>query len=242
MYKRQGLGWVLWRDESLLPNELRFKLKYLGGVEETFGLNFSRPGFQVVHQYFNFVSLGYSGYRAQFQNSLFVARAFSFELLNSSKLPGCFEIVSSIHENIKNNSVPKKVSEYWEHPQVYKPGVPLVAFKLSKKFHEEYPEIPQAILSSLLRSRGWIIPNYPLPKATDGSDKKEVLRVVFRTEMKLDLAQLLVVDIENVLTKLIQSYEKVCQHIDALSEQTPERKSSFIYEMLLALALSLIHI
>lgn len=99
-----GLGWVLWRDESLLADELRFKLKYLGGVEETFGLNFSRPGFQVVHQYFNFVSLGHSGYRTQFQNSLFVARAFSFELLNSSKLPGCFEIVSSIHESIENDS------------------------------------------------------------------------------------------------------------------------------------------
>ena len=231
-----GLGWVLWRDESLLADELRFKLKYLGGVEETFGLNFSRPGFQVVHQYFNFVSLGHSGYRTQFQNSLFVARAFSFELLNSSKLPGCFEIVSSIHESIENDSAPKSVKDYWEHPQAYKPGVPLVAFKLSKKFHEEYPEVPQAILSSLLRGRGWIIPNYPLPKATDGSDEKEVLRVVFRSEMKLDLAQLLIVDIESILTKLIHSYEKVCHHIELASEQTPERKSSFIYEMLLALA------
>lgn len=54
--------------------------------------------------------------------------------------------------------------------------------------------------------------------------------------MKLDLAQLLIVDIESILTKLIHSYEKVCHHIELASEQTPERKSSFIYEMLLALA------
>lgn len=38
-----GIGWVLWRDESFLPKELIFELHYLGGTEQTYTLNFSRP-------------------------------------------------------------------------------------------------------------------------------------------------------------------------------------------------------
>ena len=233
-----GLGWVLWKDESLLPSELRFRLKYLGGVEETFNLNFSRPGFQVVHQYFNFISMGFKGYREHFQKSIFVARAFSYGLLKSDKLKGRIEIVSSIHKKIDDGSVPSTVNDYLTNYDDYTPGIPLVAFKLSQQFMDTYPEIPQAMISSLLRARGWIIPNYPLPKSTDGSDKLEVLRVVFRTEMKLDLAQLLLFDIEMILDKLVMSYNKVLNHIKdsqnaIVSDAT---KRGFIYDMLLTLA------
>lgn len=228
-----GLGWVLWRDEIYLSNELRFKLKYLGGVEETFGLNFSRPGFQVIHQYYNFVTLGHEGYKTHFNKSLFVARAFSYELLKSKTMSGYFEIVSSIHEKITDDTLPNVVNEYWESPELFKPGVPLVAFKLSTKFHELYPEIPQAMLSNMLRNRGWIIPNYPLPHSYDKSDQEEVLRVVVRSEMKLDLAQLLLIDIENVVTKLIRSYETVNETAQNLHEA---QRCDFIYKMLLVLA------
>lgn len=228
-----GLGWVLWRDESYLANELRFKLKYLGGVEETFGLNFSRPGFQVIHQYFNFVSLGHEGYKTHFNKSLFVARVLSFELLKSKAMSDYFEIVSSIHEKISDNALPDIVNDYWESPELFKPGVPLVAFKLSSKFHENYPEIPQAMISNMLRNRGWIIPNYPLPHSCDKSDQEEVLRVVVRSEMKLDLAQLLLVDIEHVVTKLIRSYESVNEKAEHLHES---QRRDFVYQMLLVLA------
>ncbi|CCF56661.1 hypothetical protein KAFR_0B03640 [Kazachstania africana CBS 2517] len=234
-----GLGWVLWKDEAYLPQELRFRLKYLGGVEETFGLNFSRPGFQVVHQYFNFISKGAAGYRETFRRSLFVARVFSHGLLTSNKLKGCFDIVSSIHEKITDSSTPKGVNEYWESPSLFKPGVPLVAFKLTKEFQAEYSEIPQVLISSMLRARGWIIPNYPLPKSTDESDKDEVLRVVFRHEMKLDLAQLLLFDIEMVMQRLVNSYRRVCMHVDKKLTESDESKGlrrSFIYDMLLTLA------
>ncbi|CCK72135.1 glutamate decarboxylase GAD1 KNAG_0J00520 [Huiozyma naganishii CBS 8797] len=229
-----GLGWVLWRDESLLPAELRFRLKYLGGVEETFGLNFSRPGFQVVHQYFNFMSLGFTGFRERFRKSLFVARAFSYALLKSEKLRDSIEIVSSVHERIADGGVPQNVNEYISQFDAFKAGIPLVAFKLSRKFQEKYPDIPQVIVSSMLRTRGWIIPNYPLPRSTDGSEKWEVLRVVFRSEMQLDLAQLLLFDIETVIARLVRSYEKVLRHLAA--EQTEEERRAFIYEMLLTLA------
>jgi glutamate decarboxylase len=39
-----GVGWVVWRDESDLPEDLIFMVNYLGGNMPTFALNFSRPG------------------------------------------------------------------------------------------------------------------------------------------------------------------------------------------------------
>jgi len=58
-----GVGWVVWRDAEALPGDLVFDVDYLGGHMPTFALNFSRPGAQVVGQYFNFLRLGYDGYR-----------------------------------------------------------------------------------------------------------------------------------------------------------------------------------
>ena len=57
-----GIGFVLWRDQEHLPEELVFHVNYLGGDMPTFTLNFSRPGNQVVGQYYNFIRLGRSGY------------------------------------------------------------------------------------------------------------------------------------------------------------------------------------
>ena len=39
-----GVGWVVWRDQAHLPDELVFNVDYLGGNMPTFALNFSRPG------------------------------------------------------------------------------------------------------------------------------------------------------------------------------------------------------
>ena len=58
-----GVGWAIWRDEEALPQDLVFKVNYLGGSMPTFALNFSRPGSEVLAQYFMFVSLGAEGYR-----------------------------------------------------------------------------------------------------------------------------------------------------------------------------------
>lgn len=49
-----GVGWIIWRDESYLPKHLVFELHYLGGTEESYTLNFSRPGAQVIAQYCKF--------------------------------------------------------------------------------------------------------------------------------------------------------------------------------------------
>jgi glutamate decarboxylase len=57
-----GVGWAIWRDREALPEELVFRVDYLGGDMPTFSLNFSRPGAQVVAQYYQFVRLGRRGY------------------------------------------------------------------------------------------------------------------------------------------------------------------------------------
>jgi glutamate decarboxylase len=57
-----GVGWVVWRDREALPEELVFRVNYLGGEMPTFALNFSRPGAQVAGQYYMFLRLGREGY------------------------------------------------------------------------------------------------------------------------------------------------------------------------------------
>jgi glutamate decarboxylase len=59
-----GLGWIIWRSEDLLPEDLIFRVSYLGGDMPTFALNFSRPGAQVLLQYYLFLRLGFEGYRS----------------------------------------------------------------------------------------------------------------------------------------------------------------------------------
>jgi glutamate decarboxylase len=57
-----GLGWVVWRTVDDLPKELVFDVTYLGGHMPSFALNFSRPGAQVLLQYYLFLRLGWDGY------------------------------------------------------------------------------------------------------------------------------------------------------------------------------------
>ncbi len=57
-----GVGFVVWREADDLPEDLVFHVNYLGGDMPTFTLNFSRPGNQIVGQYYNFLRLGRSGY------------------------------------------------------------------------------------------------------------------------------------------------------------------------------------
>ncbi len=51
-----------------------FNVNYLGGNMPTFALNFSRPGSEVIAQYFMFMSLGRQGYTAMMETLQHVAR------------------------------------------------------------------------------------------------------------------------------------------------------------------------
>lgn len=68
-----GVGWVVWRNTAVCPESLIFHVSYLGGDMPTLALNFSRPGAQVLLQYYQFLRLGREGFRQVQQTSIDVA-------------------------------------------------------------------------------------------------------------------------------------------------------------------------
>jgi glutamate decarboxylase len=85
-----GVGWALWRDADALPQDLIFTVDYLGGEMPTFALNFSRPGAEVIAQYYMFFRLGFDGYVKVQAASRNVAMHIAAEV---SAMP-CFTLVS----------------------------------------------------------------------------------------------------------------------------------------------------
>ncbi|HST43457.1 MAG TPA: glutamate decarboxylase [Conexibacter sp.] len=68
-----GVGWLVFRDENQLPEQLVFYEDYLGERDATFTLNFSGSSAFILAQYYNFVRYGRQGYaslvRAMDRNS-----------------------------------------------------------------------------------------------------------------------------------------------------------------------------
>lgn len=201
-----GLGWVLWKDAKYLPESLIFILKYLGGDEKSYTLNFSRPGYPVIHQYYNFITLGHSGYRRVHNSSLVNARLLS----NFLEATGYFECVSDIHRPKGQLTFDGSVQDVSPDadPESFNPGLPVVAFKFTEEFKKKYPQIPQEAVATLLRVKGYIIPNYPLPPS---SSNIEVLRVVVRYTLTVDILDRLMEDIVSVVERLILALEKVAE-------------------------------
>ena len=85
-----GVGWVMWRTPDALPEDLIFRVNYLGGEMPTFALNFSRPGAQVAAQYYNFIRLGRDGYQRVQQTCQDVALHLSGEIAKM----GPFELLT----------------------------------------------------------------------------------------------------------------------------------------------------
>ncbi|TCJ97000.1 glutamate decarboxylase [Nocardia alba] len=85
-----GIGFVVWRGPEYLPDDLVFRVNYLGGDMPTFTLNFSRPGNQVIGQYYNFLRLGRFGYRKVMASLSQTARWLGDQLRES----GRFEVIT----------------------------------------------------------------------------------------------------------------------------------------------------
>jgi len=106
-----GVGWAIWRNKEALPKDLIFDVNYLGGHMPTFALNFSRPGSEVIAQYFMIVSLGLEGYRRVIQNAQDVAMHLSSEiakigpyrvLTNGDELP---VFAFALNDDVENYTV-----------------------------------------------------------------------------------------------------------------------------------------
>ncbi|MFC5908797.1 glutamate decarboxylase [Streptacidiphilus monticola] len=128
-----GVGWAIWRTPDCLPEELVFKVDYLGGEMPTFALNFSRPGGEIVAQYYTLLRLGREGYRRVLQTCADTARALAREV----ERMGPFTLL-------------------------YDGGtaLPAVSWTLTDPDRAGFTLYQ---LTDELRMRGWQVPAYPLP-------------------------------------------------------------------------------
>ncbi|XP_020231574.1 glutamate decarboxylase [Cajanus cajan] len=85
-----GVGWVVWRSKDDLPDELVFHINYLGSDQPTFTLNFSKGSSQIIAQYYQFIRLGFEGYKNIMENCLENARI----LKEGLERTGRFNIIS----------------------------------------------------------------------------------------------------------------------------------------------------
>jgi len=161
-------------------------------------------------QYYNLIHLGFSGYREIMENCLTNARLLSKTLEATT----WYKCASEIH---KRNPHAKKSDKSPEGTTsaAYIAGLPVVSFHLSDRFKREYPHVKQESVSLLMRARQWIIPNYALPPNENQTD---ILRIVIRESMSLDLLDRLISDLVSVTESLMKSKEadlSALQHKDA---------------------------
>ncbi len=142
-----GCGWVVWSEKKDLPDDLVFKVNYLGGNMPTFAINFSRPGGQIVCQYYNLLRLGREGYKKVQQGCYDVGQF----LVRGLQKFGIFEFLYS--------SDPKE-------------GIPAVTWKLKDSVKLPYTLFD---LSDKLRERGWLLPAYTLPAHCENIAVQRVL-------------------------------------------------------------------
>ena len=163
-----GLGWVVWRDLDALPEDLVFRVSYLGGDMPTLALNFSRPGSQVLLQYYLLLRLGREGYTRVQGASRDVALYLSGEI---AKMPQ-FEL--------------------WNDGS----DIPVFAWRLGAGANGFWD---LNHLSDRLRTRGWLVPAYPMP--ADMTDLT-VQRVVVRNGFSRDLADSFLTDLREQVAYL----------------------------------------
>ncbi|MBY6328601.1 glutamate decarboxylase [Providencia rettgeri] len=164
-----GAGWVVWREAQDLPEELIFNVNYLGGNMPTFALNFSRPGGQIIAQYYNFLRLGREGY-AKIHNSCYATAQF---LAREIEKLGPFEMIFDGDSQ---------------------KGIPALAWKLKKG--ETTSNYSLYDIADKLRSRGWQVPAYSMPA---NREDLVVQRILVRHGVSLDLAALLIEDFKRTL-------------------------------------------
>lgn len=80
-----GVGWLIFKDVSDLPEELIFKINYLGGIMPNYSLNFSKGSSTIIAQYYNLIRLGMKGYRDIMENMNENAHYLASKLNGSGK-------------------------------------------------------------------------------------------------------------------------------------------------------------
>jgi glutamate decarboxylase len=164
-----GTGWCIFRDKSDLPDDLIFWVNYLGGNMPTFALSFSRPGGQIIAQYYNLLRLGKKGYRKVHMACYDTARFLAREI---DKL-GPFKVLF--------DGDPKK-------------GIPALSWTTKPGYDTHGYTLFD--LSDRLRMRGWQVAAYTMPA---NRQDLVVQRVLVRHGFSKDLASLFIEDMKRAL-------------------------------------------
>jgi glutamate decarboxylase len=170
-----GLGTVVFRNPSILPQELLVDIDYLSGETRNFSLNFSRASSSVVLQYFNFLRLGKAGYRRIISGCLDRACDLANAIHASTTLVPYLEVISQ--------------TEY----------LPIVAVKLRDKLGAE-PPFTLGDVAKRLEATGWFAPVYNLPP---DNHHIQVMRIVVRAHFSRNLVDALVKDLEMAVEQLV---------------------------------------
>ncbi len=171
-----GLGTLVFRDTSILPEELLVDIDYLSGKTRNFSVNFSRASSSVILQYFNFLRLGKAGYRRIIGGCLDQARDLAKAIQSSPLLEPYIEVISK--------------TEY----------LPIVAVKLTDEWLAQ-PPFTLDELAERLEATGWFAPVYNLPP---DNDRIQVMRIVIRAHFSRSLVGALVRDLEMAVQHLTQ--------------------------------------
>lgn len=129
-----GLGWVVWKDKQYLPGDMAFTVDYLGAEVTQVGLNYSRPAAQILGQYYQFIRLGFEGYKEIQSNSLQIAKYLHDQL---AQMP---EFVNYSDE------VPNPIVVWRMKPEVQE--------KVNWTLYD---------LQDKLQMHGWMVPAYAMP-------------------------------------------------------------------------------
>jgi glutamate decarboxylase len=155
-------------------------------------------------QYYNLIHLGFTGYQSIMESAMANARLLS----KSLEATGWYTCVSDIHRKLGHfnfNPTEDVRGSGDETSADYNAGLPVVAFRLSDDFKRQFPHVCQASVSTLMRVKQYIIPNYPLPPGESGT---EILRVVVRESMSRDLLDRLISDLCQVTQTLLEGPER----------------------------------
>lgn len=130
-----GVGYLVLRNRSFLPDEIVFTVNYLGSPQISFTLNFSKSAVQVIGSYYQMLRLGKSGYRA-IMGTLTETADYLSNYINNYQDGKLFQMISETEGR----------------------GLPLVAWQIK----EGVVKWDEFALARALRAKGWIVPAYTM--------------------------------------------------------------------------------
>jgi len=195
-----GVGFLLLRDKSFLPDEIVFTVNYLGSPQISFTLNFSKSAVQVIAQYYQMLRLGKSGYRAIMHNLTDTADYLTEAIakMNSGQL---FHIISESGGR----------------------GLPLVAWQIK----DQSVHWDEFVLARTLRTKGWIVPAYTM---APHAEKVKLLRVVVREDFSRSRCENFIRDLRAAIKELDNTPKNVFDHQISNAKQSQQTSQNKIHQ------------